>query len=329
MGLTFFKSPVILAHIMEYIQLLKKSWQATWRQKMMWWLGMAVLGGGSSVFFRLSVDVADIALDDSSGDPSPLVEVLNDPLAQLWWQDYWWLVVVVIVALLLLWLMAIVFHLIARSGLYFGAQQARLEQSVRFSEMLHAGVQSFWRYIGFYLLFGVGKLAAQIAIIMNLLLLSATIIGLIVAVPLVVILLLLSFPLAMALEVFVIYSLQGMSLQQYSSAQTMQEAWQKLQRRPGQTALAYVLMIIVKLVVGLGGLLIALLIATPFAIFVYVAYTSQAPLLAVVSGCVGLFVLMVIGLIGKGIFISFQSHFWNRVYTLPLESGRDSSAVEQ
>lgn len=302
---------------MEYRQLLKESYRATFRHKRMWWLGMAVVGGGGGeVISRIIGQGINISLDENGETVQKMEAFFESPLLRLWLEDYWWIVLIMGVSFFLLWIAAIIFHLIARSGLYYGADQARTEQPVYFGKMVQAGVNTFWRYIGFYILLALIENAVMLLLFFNILWLALTIIGVIFAFPLLIISIFLIVPLAMALEVFVIYSLQGITLKRYGIIETMRTTWETLRHHVGENALAYLLIMLIKLVASFAVAVLVVILATPFAILAYVTYTSDAIVGAGLIVFSGLLLIGVLLFIWKGILQSFFSHFWNRVYTL-------------
>ncbi len=293
-------------------QLIKDSWQATWRHKNMWWLGMFVFGGGS-LSWQFYNSGMNFALD-SDTTSSGTVGALASPLWRLWLEDYWWVLMLLVFFFFIGAVVAMVLHLIAQSGLYYGANQARLGHPVQLGEMIKAGFSTFFRYLGFYVLLAVAKLVALCLIVINFIGLVWSVIGLLFVLPLFMILLLLSVPLAIAINIFVIYCLQGMTLHHHTIKQTMLPAWQRLRRYPGENALAFIAGIFIELIAGFVLLLVGALVAAPFAILAYVTYTSDAVLGLALSIISGVSLLLIILLVWKAIVRSMMSHYWHRVY---------------
>ena len=299
---------------MEYTKLLREAYHATFEHKGMWWLGMAVMTGGGigSQFFSNGVQFIPDVIEDAGG--GSFDEFFADPVWQQWWADSWWLVVVGLGLLMLLWIVAVLTHLVAQSGLYYGAEQARLGKPVQFGTMCVVGLKTIWRYFGFYVLLACARFLVGLAFIVALLTLAASIIGLIMVVPLLLVTVLFSWIVALLVEVFVVYCLQGMTLRQYSAWNTFSYAWKMLRQHWLDSALMAGLVWLIKLGFGLASFFLYLILIVPFAILAYVAYTSEAWLMLVLSLAVGSTVILAVWLSLKGMIQSFYAHVWHRVY---------------
>jgi hypothetical protein len=299
----------------EYTKLLREAYQATWQHKRMWWLGMAILTGGSlgSNFVSNGLQIVG-----DSADTTELSDAIgqwwSDPAVQDWWADSWWILIVVGFLVLLFWIVALFTHLVAQSGLYHGANQARLGQPVKFGEMCKVGIQTTWNYVGFYLLFALGRAVAGLTWTVALVTLAASLIGLVLAVPLAGLSIFAWVAINIVLETFIIYCLQGMTLQRYSGTATFGFAWQLLRQNFLDSVLASILVMLLKLAIGLATLFLYLILILPFAILAYVAYTSQGWLMAGVSSIVGGVLILALWLVLKGMVQSFYTHLWHRIY---------------
>lgn len=299
---------------MEYTKLLREAYYATFEHKRMWWLGMAVLTG-SGLGFRIFSNGAQYlpgALEDATGES--LDELFADPVWQQWWSDSWWILFIALGCLFLFWIVALLIHLVAQSGLYYGAEQARLGKPVLFGAMCRVGVTTIGRYFGFYILLALMRFIAGLAFLIAFITLAASLVGLVFAVPLLFVTLLTSWAIALLVEVFVIYCLQGMTLRQYSSIDTFRYAWKTLQTNWLNSLLMAGVMLLIALVIGLASFCLYLILLAPFAILAYVAYTSEAWLMFGLSLAVGSLVIMAVWLTLKGMIQSFYVHVWHRVY---------------
>ncbi len=300
---------------MDYSKLIRDSYQTTFQHKRMWWLGMAVLTGSTVGGRLISTGIQEaISFSDNTELSNEIALFFNSQGMQDWWADSWWLVLVIVGLLFVLWIVAILTHLVAQSGLYFGAQQARLGQPVKFGAMCAIGVKTIWRYFGFYILLAIARFLAGLAFFISFISLLASIIGVIVAVPIIFAVMMLSWVLAIVIEVYVIFCLQGMTLNQYSSWDTFYQAWMVLRKNYLESILTAVLVILIKGALGLASFFLYLILVSPFAILVYVAYTSEAWLMFILSLVIGSLVIFSIRLLLKGMVQSFYAHLWHRLY---------------
>ena len=309
---------------MNYGEIIKSAWQATWRYRAMWLLGMAVLGGcnyGSLV--RVPIESwSDSSTSTNSTDYN--TQQIQDALQDLV-QQYWVLVVLLIICLILLVIVAYVCHYIAVGGLYQGAAWAKQGQPVKFGAMCKAGTQAFWRVFGATLCIGL-CIAIPMAFYIGIaVVLAITLVGLIVAIPMLILLVVASLPLGWAMFSILSFSIQGIVLEELTIISAIKQAWKLWRAHLKDTALIYAATLLWNLLVGIVLLFFVGLVAVPLVLFGYFAYSSQAWLALGLVILIGLLLILVISIILKGISQSFIAHLWHRLYA-GIAQRRDSSA---
>lgn len=288
---------------MEYGNILKAAWQATWKHKAMWLLGMAIIGGSHIGLTQFSYN----------GGTDYRTDTLLDALGELV-QEYWVLVMLIALCLLLLILTAYVFHYIALGGMYRGAALAKAEQPVQFAALCRAGTETFWLVLAAALLFKIAIGALMLLLVTGLVLLALTIVGLVIVIPLIIILLCLALPARSISASLYSFTIQGIVLQHLGIHQSWQQAWQLWKAHWLDTLLIYLILVGWKVLVSLVCLVGLVLLALPVALLGYLAYTSQAWLVLGLGALVLVGSLTMVAFLIKGISQSFSAHLWHRCY---------------
>lgn len=300
---------------MNYGAIIKSAWQATWRYRAMWILGMAVLGGfGGGNFFNVAAEL----IPDPEASTDYDTQLMYDAVGEMI-QDYWILLVLLGVCLLLLCLVAYVCHFVAIGGLYQGAAAARLGQTVRFATMCKAGLQVFWRVLGLSVLLRLILMVPLVLLGILILGLALTIVGLVLAIPLFLVALVAILPLGWISTAITNFALQAIVLEGKTIRTSLLQAWQQWRVYWKDSALIYLCAVLWKLAVGMVVFLAIGLIALPLVIFGYFAYSSQAWLAIGLLIFAGLIIILTIAFIVKGIRQSFITHLWHRLYAEIVE----------
>jgi len=133
----------------DYIGILKKSWNVTWRYKILWLFGLFAGAGGGGGTFSYSFPGGSSTSSSSSGLPTGASAAQFEAFVQRY------AVLIVIVALffvvlgLLLWMVSVA----ARGGLIHLVNEAEERRDVHAAAGWHAGFSKWWR------VFAVGFLA--------------------------------------------------------------------------------------------------------------------------------------------------------------------------
>lgn len=292
---------------MEYGNILKTAWQATWKHKAMWFLGMAIMTGGGSWFTNAGGNVN--LTDPSDYETAAMWDGIGEFL-----EEYWFLVVLVGACVLLLILVAYVCHYIAVGGMYHGAKLAKQGKPVQFWALCQAGTQTFWRVLGATIVFSLAVLVAITIAILSLILLALTIIGLVLAVPGIFLLILGTLPASWIMASLYSFTIQGIVVERLAIWPAIQAAWQLFKKNWLHTLVAYGCVVGWQVASIIVIVLMLVVIGLPVAIFGVVAYTSQAWLALGLAVLAALSLFGVLALFIKGISQSFAAHAWHGFY---------------
>ena len=132
----------------EYGDILRKSWDITWNNKLFWWLGFFVaIGAGFNGYSGNSQE-----LDNASG---PIADFVQNQL---------FLFVAIMFAIAVLWIAVYVFSVISSAALIKAVNDPVIYSKSKVTAMISAGKRFFWRLILLDLLFGLAVLALIIAL---------------------------------------------------------------------------------------------------------------------------------------------------------------------
>lgn len=293
---------------MEYSNILKTAWQATWRHKAMWFLGMAIMGGCNTVTFNTGGNIGSV-IDTSDYQTANMMDGLFELLEQ-----YWLLVLLFGICFFLLILVAWVVHYIALGGIYHGAMLAKQDKPVRFWALCQAGTQTFWRVVGTSLLFSIVIGAVMTIVVLSLIFLAFTVIGLIIVIPAIFLLVILALPMSWIIGTLFSFTIQGIVVEQYRIWQSCKAAYALFKKHWLGTLIAYASVVGWSVAAMFLAIILVVLIGFPVAIFVVVAYTSQAWLALGLAVLAGVSIFGLILLFIKGISQSFAAHTWHGFY---------------
>lgn len=292
---------------MEYTAILKQAWQSTKKYKSMWWLGIFAAGGS----FNFS---SGSNFSGGSGDSSGDMAEDWFASADQWFTQYWWVLVLIVLSILVLSIIMWVASIISTGGLYYGAQRARLGHAPKFGEMVKVGMNRFWPVLGLNIVIGLGLTLVVLSGFLSLGLYAATIIGLVIVIPLFIVMLLALIPLVISVGMVQMYATQYVVLDQKPVMESLRLGWQLLMKRLSDSLVMYFLTALISIGFAVVAIIIALVIAGPFAIITYFSYNSFGLVTAMIFAGLGLVILIPILAICKGIFTSFVYHVWHLTF---------------
>ena len=298
---------------MNYGQLIKAAWYATWQNRSMWWLGMAVFATS------LPTQLLSLARQDwhtltnltSSGDynTQALISSLTDLIAQ-----YRVLLILIAACCIALVVLAYVCHCVAIGGLYHAAVEAKVGRRLSVKEMCQRGSKTVGSVLAISFILTVLASIPVVIVTALLIMVGWTGSGRWIAIFLSYIVTFLFLPLSWLVVSVLNLSLQTAILEQQSIWMSIKTGWNLWRQHLTDTLLIYVLAIGWRLLAGVTITLFGCLIAIPLVIFCYFAYSSQAWLALGLIILVGITLLLTIGLILKGITQSFFAHLWHGLY---------------
>lgn len=127
-----------------YLEILKKSWRITWKNKYLWWFGLFLsLGGGSSFSFNVPGN------NDWEKQLGEKGDLANDFFAQ-----HWQIFIAGAVLLVLLIAAFVVLRIIAQAGLVKTLNRIENNEKGNFKEGFGEGKKYFWKLLKVGLILG-------------------------------------------------------------------------------------------------------------------------------------------------------------------------------
>ncbi len=240
---------------MDYANVLRRSWEITWRYKGLWVLGILAScasgggggsGGGGNTGF---------STDSGNGLP-PQVEQFFRGVPEEWIVAA---VVLIVLLALLVALIAFVVGVLGQGGLIAGFRHADDGNPVTLAEAFRMGLPHFWRLLAIQLIIGLALLVVILVVAGGAILtaLATFGIGLICLIPLICVLI----PLAIGVSVYTVLAKVAVVVDSLDVFAALRKAWEVLRANLGPMALMAVILL-------LGGGLIGALLAAPFLVVV-------------------------------------------------------------
>jgi hypothetical protein len=250
--------------MMNFGEILGKAWKILWKHKVLWIFGiLAGLvsgngGGGSNGGGSSNSGTSAGDWDWQGGAMPSWMQGWQDTAERMWQavQPYLWIIIVVAVLLILIF---IVLGVIGKVGLLRGAKKADEDMDVRltFGGLLTESVPYFWRMLGFTLLLMVGVIILAVLLVLAVagLVIGTLGIGLLLLIPLLCLLV----PVAMLFQVYLEQAQIALVVEDLGIIDAFKRGWRVFRGRLGE-------MIVMGLILGIGGWLVALLIFMPILV---------------------------------------------------------------
>jgi hypothetical protein len=225
--------------IMDYAALLKRTWEITWKHKILWVFGLFASCSGQSYQFNASGPSRSIQYEFGPGE-LPQMERFFEQYGE----ELLVGVSVLFLCMCLLLLISWVLGALAQGGLVAGFSMAQEGQQVDFRSVWDQATNFFWRILVINLIpLGLGLLAIVLIVISF---------GL-CALPLIC----LAIPIALVVSVFVKLSTNAVVVEDLTVGEAIEKAWLIMQTQLGE-------LVVVGLLLIVAGVLASLLIGAPF-----------------------------------------------------------------
>lgn len=293
---------------MEYSALLKHSYQRTIRYRSMWWLGMFVVAGssGSQFVSNFTSGISDI-VDTADGSNAYWA-------FEYFLSEFWWVLLIIFGVIFLVWLLFILFNILASIGMLHGAKAARQQQAMSFLAMVQAALPSFWPVFGLHCGLFFIAFVALLILAVPIIALALTGIGLIIVIPVIFGLVLLMIPVSAVVGIWYMYVIQYIALQQQSLIESVVLGWKLFRTHVGDSLVVYFILLLVNIGFMIPTLIVMVIIGVPFGLLAVAAYFANS--WAIVAGVVGIGALILFAalLILKGVRNAFMFHSWHELF---------------
>ncbi len=232
---------------MDYGEVLRKTWDISWRNKGLWLLG--ILAGcsasGRGNFGTSTSGARGYSFDSPDfGDFGPIQEEVFIPI-------FLGLLCLGLIVALVVFVLGV----IGQGGLIAGFRRADDGANVSFSEAFGDGLQSFWKLAGIRVLFFVAGIVIVLALILGTVLIGVATfgIGLLCLIPLICLLI----PIGLGVDSYIILTMVASVEEEHGVVESLGRSWTTLKENLGP-----IVVMILILIVGFG--ILGFLIAVPF-----------------------------------------------------------------
>ena len=238
---------------MDYGEVLRKTWDISWRNKGLWLLGILAgcsasgrgnFGNSTSGARGYDFSSGDLQSGFNFEDLEPIQEEVFIPIF------LGLLCLVLIVALVV-----VVLGVIGQGGLIAGFKRADDGANVSFSEAFGDGLQSFWKLAGIRVLFFIAGFVIVLGLILGTVLVGVATfgIGLLCLIPLICLLI----PIGLGVDSYIILTMVAAVEEELGVVESFGRSWTTLKENLGP-----IVVMILILIVGFG--ILGFLIAVPF-----------------------------------------------------------------
>ncbi len=288
---------------MEYGEVLRKTWDISWRNKGLWLLG--ILAGcsasGRGNFGTSASGARGYSFDSPDfGDLGPIQEEVFIPI-------FLGLLCLGLIVALIVFVLGV----IGQGGLIAGFKRADDGANVSFSEAFGDGLQSFWKLAGIRILFFVAGIVIVLALILGTVLVGVATfgIGLLCLIPLLCLLI----PIGLGVDSYIILTMVASVEEELGVVESFGRSWTTLKDNLGPIAV-----MILILIVGFG--ILGFLIAVPFIAlgFPFIAGAIIGTDAALISGiAITLLCAMVaipLLVVAYGLLTTYATGAWTLTY---------------
>ena len=297
---------------MDYGEVLRKTWDISWRNKGLWFLG--ILAGcsasGRGNFGNSTSSIGDYNFD--SGDlPSFQGDRFFEDVGPIQDEVVIPIILGILCVFIILALVFFVLGVIGQSGLIAGFRRADDGANVTFAQAFGEGTQNFWKLAGIRIVFFIAGFVIVIALILGTVLVGfATLgIGLLCLIPLLCLLI----PLGLGVDSYIILTMVASVEEELGVFESFGRSWNTFRENLGPVVVMILILIV-------GGGILGFLIALPFIGIVVPAITGimVGTDLAVASG-VGISLLCLMAAIPLlivlyGLLTTYTTGAWTLTY---------------
>lgn len=310
---------------MDYSDLLRGAWRVARRHKYLWLLGLFASEGGCG----LSGGSPNIRGSFGGGDGS-----ISPPASEFgdWIAHNWALLAALLSGLLVLGIALWVISIVSTGGLIAGSDAAHAGVPSGLGAAWSAGVRSFWRLFGMWLLVFVVVLVLVLAIGLPLGLALARGVdlgtgGIIAGVLVVLPLILLAIPVAIVAQVVLTWASRSLVLEGTGPVDSIRAGWRVFRSNVGRSLMVWLVNVGISIAAGIALLVPLALLAVPVGIMIYRTGTDGAggAMWAIIA--LGGLVLLAILALFKAAFTTFSTAYWTIAYRRLVSASRPAAAA--
>ena len=303
----------------DYLEIIKKSWKITWKNKFLWWFGLFLaLGGGASFNFP-----GNSEWNNKIGE--------NEDKVASFINQHWQIIIVAIVLAVILGLALFVLSLISKAGLIKTLDKIEKNLSGNFKEGFREGKKYFWKILAVGLILGIFIFALLVVLsfpVIFLFYVKSVVLGILFAFLAVVIFI----PLVILASFIGKYSIFYLVLSDLGIKASIENGYQVFKKNILASvimALFFIPINIILFVLAVIAFLIVGLIFLPIGIMLYLVLAKIGVIMAV---SLGGFIFIIFLILANSVFQVFYQTVWflffKEIASVKMEEKVEENVVE-
>ena len=286
---------------MDYIGIMKKSYQISIKNKFLWIFGILAGGYGGFQGWGGSFN----SFNSGNTDRGKIDKIFNSFDFNTFWGNYGGLIITLIGLFVLIGIIFAVLGIISQGALIGSVAKIDSEEKANFKIGFRVGWHHFWRVFALGLVYGLIVFASLIILIVPIVIFATTHL-----VPLAVVWGILVFLACLFLWVVMgiisPFSLRFLILKESGIIESIREAWWLLRHNFGHIIIMYLLLMAVGIAVGIG-LVIAIVLVLAILVLIGLGLWLLSPIPAIIFAIVAGICFMVAIMIFSGAYNTFTS----------------------
>lgn len=287
---------------MDYLNILKKSWQITWNNKYLWWFGLFIIIGSGGANFNFSFN------EKNWNNEVKTFQETQEAFVNFISQYSGWIITGLSLLIVLI-IIFIILRIIGRVGIIKSVDNMEKGRESNFSNGLKEGRKYFWKIFFTGLLIGIFILATIIVLFLPvafLFYLKSFIIGVITAFLAIIIFI----PLLVLASFIKIYSYLYIILGNLSIRSALENAYKVFRNNLLSSIIMGLIFIPIIISMGIAMVLVIMSLAIIFLVIGLILYLILNKIGIIITAVLGLISLLLIVLLIRSVYETFHQVVW-------------------
>jgi hypothetical protein len=300
---------------MNWNQILEKSWHYLAKRRYLFWLGVlaALTEGGSLYSGGSGYNFSANDIQQSEKFDRVLSAITG------WLQSHTLEIAIVLIALFLIGLIILYISYTARAGLIYAIHSAEEGEESNFHRDFEAGKRYFWRFLGLRVLVAITLVLVLIIVILSFVgafvLASTYSLWLMIPIALLCIPAIFGFVLlSVYLSLASVLAERAIVIKNLPIVESIDQAIHLARKNLGSVVLAWLINIVINFVAGIVYTIVLILPVIIMVALCVASYAIGKTTGLLVSIPLTVLILIVVGVLLQGVFITYVSAYWTLIY---------------
>ncbi len=283
----------------EYIQILKDSWEIIWNNKYLWWFGFFIALGGGGFNFQIPAN---------NNEKLEWTEKSQENLFH-WVNDYWVWIIAGLAAIIIFAIILMALRIICQAAIIKSLEAIKNKERINFSVGFKKGRKYFWKILAIDLILGFLILGIMIVLFLPVVFLFY-LKSYIAASLLLILAILIFIPLIILISFLKKYAYFYLVLAKTGIRISIENAYQVFRKNILSSITMALLLLAIGIIAGFAMLAIIFLLALVFILIGLILYLLLAEIGILIIAVLGLFVLVVIIFMLSSALTAFYQTAW-------------------